>query len=96
MFKVVALKQLKLTAVKSDDGFPSSSLREISVLLEIQHPNVVRCREVARSSAFAYMYGMLDSCVRTSVPRLRSADMPLAVVTLVAVLYHDATPFQTL
>ena len=57
MFKVVALKQLKLTAVKSDDGFPSSSLREISLLLEIQHPNVVRCREVARSSAFAYLYG---------------------------------------
>ena len=47
--KVVALKQLKLAAVKSDDGFPSASLREISLLLEIEHPNVVRCREVARN-----------------------------------------------
>ena len=49
--KVVALKQLKLAAVKSDDGFPSPSLREISLLLEIEHPNVVQCREVVFSSA---------------------------------------------
>ena len=67
-FKVVALKQLKLSAVKSDDGFPSSSLREISLLLEIQHPNVVRCREVVgsldcRGSLFANLIcHALDPC----------------------------------
>ena len=45
--EVVALKQLKLQAVKSEEGFPASSLREISILLEIHHPNIVQCREVA-------------------------------------------------
>ncbi|CAE7765345.1 CDKG-2 [Symbiodinium sp. CCMP2456] len=58
--EVVALKQLKLTAVKSDDGFPSSSLREISLLLEIQHPNVVRCREVVVGNSLQHIFMVME------------------------------------
>ncbi|CAE7628304.1 CDKG-2 [Symbiodinium pilosum] len=58
--EVVALKQLKLSAVKSDDGFPSSSLREISLLLEIQHPNVVRCREVVVGNTLQHIFMVME------------------------------------
>uniref|UniRef100_A0A7S1FCH7 Cyclin-dependent kinase 2 homolog n=1 Tax=Noctiluca scintillans TaxID=2966 RepID=A0A7S1FCH7_NOCSC len=45
--EVVALKQLKLDAAKAtEDGFPILLLREISILMQMDHPNIVRCREV--------------------------------------------------
>lgn len=34
-------------------GFPSSALREISILLELQHDNIVRLREVLRDTSAA-------------------------------------------
>ncbi|CAE7503545.1 CDKG-2 [Symbiodinium natans] len=58
--EVVALKQLKLAAVKSDDGFPSASLREISLLLEIEHPNVVRCREVVVGNTLQHIFMVME------------------------------------
>lgn len=42
--EVVALKKLKLEREK--DGFPITSLREISTLMTCKHPNVVNLREV--------------------------------------------------
>lgn len=38
---VVALKRIRLET--EDDGIPSTALREISVLRELEHPNIVRC-----------------------------------------------------
>jgi len=58
--EVVALKQLKLGAVKSEDGFPISSLREISILLEIKHPNVVRCREVVTGNTAQHIFMVME------------------------------------
>ncbi|RLN51997.1 hypothetical protein BBJ28_00016597 [Nothophytophthora sp. Chile5] len=37
--KVVALKRIRLET--EDDGIPSTALREISVLRELEHPNIV-------------------------------------------------------
>lgn len=39
--QVVALKRIRLET--EDDGIPSTALREISVLRELEHPNIVRC-----------------------------------------------------
>eukprot|EP00931_Biecheleriopsis_adriatica_P119541 TRINITY_DN94773_c0_g1_i1.p1 TRINITY_DN94773_c0_g1~~TRINITY_DN94773_c0_g1_i1.p1 ORF type:complete len:415 (+),score=71.43 TRINITY_DN94773_c0_g1_i1:50-1246(+) len=58
--EVVALKQLKIGAVKSEEGFPISSLRELSILLEIRHPNVVRCREVATGSTASHIFMVME------------------------------------
>lgn len=38
--QVVALKRIRLET--EDDGIPSTALREISVLRELEHPNIVR------------------------------------------------------
>lgn len=58
--EVVALKQLKVQAAKSDDGFPVASLREISILLKLDHQNIVRCREVAVGITQNHIFMVLD------------------------------------
>jgi len=38
--KIVALKKIKLE--NEDEGVPSTAMREISILKELQHPNIVK------------------------------------------------------
>jgi cell division cycle 2-like protein len=45
--EIVALKRLKLD--KEREGFPVTSIREISTLLKIDHPNIISLREVVVS-----------------------------------------------
>lgn len=39
--QIVAMKKVKIE--DSSDGIPSTSLREISVLRSLDHPNIVKC-----------------------------------------------------
>ncbi len=39
--EILALKKIRLEA--EDEGIPSTAIREISLLKQLQHPNVVRC-----------------------------------------------------
>ena len=39
--KTVALKKIRLES--EEEGVPSTAIREISVLKELQHPNIVGC-----------------------------------------------------
>ncbi|ELR14612.1 cdk10/11, putative [Acanthamoeba castellanii str. Neff] len=41
--EVVALKKFK---IKGDESFPVTALRELAVLMEMDHPNVVRAKEI--------------------------------------------------
>jgi cyclin-dependent kinase len=38
--EIVALKRIRLEA--EDEGIPSTAIREISLLKELRHPNIVR------------------------------------------------------
>ena len=38
--KIIALKRIRLE--QEEEGVPSTAIREISLLKELQHPNVVR------------------------------------------------------
>jgi serine/threonine protein kinase len=42
--ELVAMKKIRLEA--DDEGVPSTTIREIAILKELQHPNVVTLKEV--------------------------------------------------
>ncbi|EKX36688.1 hypothetical protein GUITHDRAFT_89936 [Guillardia theta CCMP2712] len=44
---IVALKKIRLDA--EDEGVPSTAIREISLLKELQHPNIVNLKDVIHS-----------------------------------------------
>lgn len=47
--EIVALKRIRLES--EDEGIPSTAIREIALLKELQHPNVVKLRFVDQSLA---------------------------------------------
>ncbi|MEW5302295.1 MAG: hypothetical protein WDW36_005096 [Sanguina aurantia] len=56
--ETVAIKQMKPDY--EEEGFSSSALREICILLELQHPNVVRLREVLREGGTRKLFLVFD------------------------------------
>jgi len=49
----VAIKKIRLE--KEDDGVPSTAIREISLLKNLRHPNVVELKEVLFSKEQLYL-----------------------------------------
>lgn len=55
---IIALKRIRLEA--EDEGIPSTAIREISLLKELRHPNIVRFVVIF----FNYLY-LLTCCMKT-------------------------------
>ena len=51
--EIVAIKMIKLE--KEDDGVPSTAIREISLLKNLKHPNVVELKEILFSKDKLYL-----------------------------------------
>ena len=51
--KIVALKKIKIET--EDEGIPSTTLREISVLRQCNHPNIVELTDVVQSDGRLYL-----------------------------------------
>lgn len=73
-----ALKKIRLEA--EDEGIPSTAIREISLLKELHHPNIVRLMDVVHTDkrltlVFEYLdqdlKEVLDACRRAYNPRKR-------------------------
>ncbi|CAM9736067.1 unnamed protein product [Scytosiphon promiscuus] len=51
--EIVALKRIRLEV--EDEGIPSTALREISLLRELQHPNIVELKDCVQSEGKLYL-----------------------------------------
>jgi hypothetical protein len=63
--EIAALKKIKLEC--EDEGVPGTTLREVSLLKELQHPNVVQC--VCRARAATATHGQPRAARRRSFLR---------------------------
>ena len=67
--EIMALKKIRLDA--EDEGIPSTAIREISLLKELAHPNIVRCvccggRRVWRSAWRPEIAAIVLACALTA------------------------------
>jgi cell division cycle 2-like len=53
--EIRALKKIKLPPSFAIEGFPMTSVREINLLLSLQHPNIVDVTEVVAQKRDVYM-----------------------------------------
>ena len=56
--ETVALKKIRLE--NEDEGMPSTAMREISVLKELKHPNIVQLRNVVYTPNEKKLYLIFD------------------------------------
>lgn len=59
---IYALKQIKFGPETSKVGFPITALREINILLALQHPNIVRVKEMVVGSSIDKIYMVMEYC----------------------------------
>lgn len=61
--KIYALKQVKLTNAETGKvGFPITALREINILLDLKHPNIVEVKEMVVGSSIDKVYMVMKYC----------------------------------
>jgi len=81
--ELVALKKIKL--YKTQSGFPLSSLREIGILLDLDHPNIVKVREVVVSETTADVFMVMEyahNCMQNLIIQQRAEFTTEQVKTL--------------
>jgi cyclin-dependent kinase 2 len=67
---LIALKKIRLE--HEDEGIPSTSIREISLLKELNHPNIVRLHDVIHSNKQLYLvFEFLDEDLKKHIDTIR-------------------------
>jgi len=77
--RLVALKKIRLET--ESEGVPSTAIREISLLKELDHPNVVSLIDVIHTNKKLYLvFEYIDMDLRKFMDSLGNDSMPLALV----------------
>ena len=75
----VALKRIRLEV--EDEGIPSTTLREISVLRQLKHPNIVELSDVIQSEGRLYLvFEFVDKDLKKYMDSLGDAQMAPNVI----------------
>merc|ERR1719397_296366 len=74
--EIVALKKMRMEREK--DGIPVSGLREISILLGMEHENIVPLREIAVGRSLESMFLVMDYCEQDLASLLDNMQSPFS------------------
>ncbi|XP_029009128.1 cyclin-dependent kinase 10 [Betta splendens] len=74
--EIVALKKVRMDNEK--DGIPISSLREITLLLRLRHPNIVELKEVVVGSQLESLFLVMCYCEQDLASLLENMQTPFS------------------
>ncbi|KAI4823398.1 hypothetical protein KUCAC02_011982 [Chaenocephalus aceratus] len=74
--EIVALKKVRMD--KEKDGVPISSLREITLLLRLRHPNIVELKEVVVGSQLESLFLVMSYCEQDLASLLENMQTPFS------------------
>lgn len=74
--EIVALKKVRMDNEK--DGIPISSLREITLLLRLRHPNIVELKEVVVGSHLESLFLVMSYCEQDLASLLENMQTPFS------------------
>ena len=84
--EILALKKIRLH--DTDEGVPATSIREISLLKELQHPNIVRLKDVVHSDKKLYLvFEYLEHDLKKHMDSVVSTG-GLSPIQIKAILYQ--------
>jgi len=73
--RIVALKRIRLDM--DEEGVPRTTIREVSVLRELRHPNIVRLIDVIHSpKQLTLVFEYLDQDLKKHMDALLPKDLP--------------------
>ena len=72
--EIVALKRVRME--KDKEGLPLSSLREINLLLRLNHKNIVRLKEVVVGRALEFVFLVMEYCEQDLASLLDNMKTP--------------------
>ncbi|KAI9004149.1 kinase-like domain-containing protein [Gaertneriomyces semiglobifer] len=89
--QIVALKKIRLET--DDEGFPSTALREISLLKEMKHPNIVHLHDIVHNDEKLYLiFEFLDLDLKKYMDQIQGKLSPALVKSymyqLMRGIYH--------
>ncbi|NWV67106.1 CDK3 kinase, partial [Malurus elegans] len=77
--QLVALKKIRLDT--ESEGVPSTAIREISLLKELKHPNIVRLLDVIHSQKKLYIvFEYLNQDLKKYMDSCQTGELPLSLV----------------
>jgi len=92
--ELVALKNIRLES--EDEGTPSTAVREISILKQLQHPNIVKLHEVIHTEkSLTLVFEYLDQDLKNYLDQCGDRGIDEYTVKVTTTNTHNNTKQQT-
>ncbi|MEE6525079.1 hypothetical protein FKM82_024876, partial [Ascaphus truei] len=91
---IVALKKVRMD--KEKDGIPISSLREITLLLKLRHPNIVELKEVVVGNHLESIFLVMGYCEQDLASLLENMQTPFSEAQVKCICLQLLTGLQYL
>ncbi|CAM4544837.1 unnamed protein product [Lepidochelys kempii] len=90
--EIVALKKVRMD--KEKDGIPISSLREITLLLKLRHPNIVELKEVVVGNHLESIFLVMGYCEQDLASLLENMQTPFSEAQVKCIILQVLKAFS--